>query len=121
MGYGSLKKRAAGNIPETDRTPIAMEQEALEESCKEFLSILLIKLALKTHLHNKGLWDKEAWPTQQEAAYGLLQNCRTADFQPEVTRDGGQRNQAQLDGGIGLSFAEIRDMICHGCGKKGHR
>jgi hypothetical protein len=33
----------------------------------------------------------------------------------------GQRNQAQLDGGIGLSFAEIRDMICHGCGKKGHR
>jgi hypothetical protein len=115
------KKRAASNIPETDRKPIAMEQEALEESWEEFLSILLIIAnntlyqPLKTHLHNKGLWDKEAWPTQQEAAYGLLHN-----FQPEVTRGGGQRNQAQLDGSIGLSFAEIRDMICHGCGKKGH-
>jgi hypothetical protein len=67
-----------------------MEEEALEESCEEFLSILLIKLAnnqlfqpLKTHLHNKGLWDKEAWPTHQEAAYSLLQN-----FQPEVAARG---------------------------------
>jgi hypothetical protein len=37
-----------------------------------------------------------------------------------VARGGGQRNQVQLDGGIGLSFAEARDMTCHGCDKKGH-
>jgi hypothetical protein len=78
------KKRAEANIPEADRMPENIELEALEESCGEFWSNLLIKLSNnslyqphKTHLQNKELWDKDAWPTAQETAYGLLQN-----FQP---------------------------------------
>ena len=88
----------------------------MEESCKEFLSILLIKLSsntvyqmLKTHMHNKGLFDKHAWPMTQDAAYGLLQN-----FRPEVGRCI-QHQIPQQEGG--LAFTKRRQMICFGCGK----
>ena len=114
------KKRAAAGISDADRTPEVMEREALEESCEEFLAILLIKLSnnstyqpLKTHLHNKGLWDRHAWPKNQETSYGLLQN-----FQPEVGRV--LKQTAQLENTTGLSFAELHAIDCYGCGKKGH-
>jgi hypothetical protein len=115
-----LKKRAVGNIPETythiwSKRPLRSPERSFSPSSSSSLPITHC-ISLSRSTCTEGLWDKDAWPTQQEAAYGLLQN-----FQPEVTRGGGQRNQAQLDGSIGLSFAEIRDMICHGCGKKGHR
>jgi hypothetical protein len=114
-----LKKKEAAGLSTSDTPTDAMVQEAMDESCEEFLSILLIKLAnnsqhrpLKVHLHNKGLTEKNAWPTTQEEAYGLLQN-----YEPEGSAKPAPRATPFVDAGV--SFAEVaKDMICYGCGKK---
>lgn len=118
MYYLKMLKREVG-LSDSDVAPDDMLQEAMDKSCEAFLSILLIKLAdnsehraLKIHLHNKGLTEKDAWPATQEKAYSLLQN-----FEPEANAKPTPRPTPYVDAGV--NFAEVAgDRVCYGCRKK---
>jgi hypothetical protein len=115
------KKRQESSIPAADPTPDDILQEALEESCEQFLSCLLIKLssnakyqALKVDLHNKSIGNKDAWPKTREEAYGLLQGFQAP---PMAKPTRGQQVQFEIE--AELNLAQIaQDTVCFGCGKK---
>ena len=99
-----------------------LEDEAMESSCKEFKSCLLLLMGdgerynpLKLHLANEHLTKEGVYPSKSAEMKRLIGNFDAPGVKTPV------RAAPQLAGG--LAFVEARPFTgqCFHCGKTGHR